>query len=75
MKKSTILRTDLLLVCLFALWLVSILLVAFPNIGKPVTTFPAKVTSDRLVFLFSSAASTAIYSSYMGVKWLKSARD
>ena len=63
------------MVGLLALWLISIVLVAYPDLGASIPTFPARVSSERMIFFFASTAVAATYSGFLGVKWLRSARN
>jgi hypothetical protein len=71
MMNSTILKTHLPLVGLLALWLISIALVAYPDLWTSIPTFPVKISSERVIFLFASTIAAATYSGFLGVKWLK----
>ena len=65
-------KNGIILACLVALWWASIALIALPNLGTSSSTFPVVISTERMLFFLGTAAVSATYSLYTGIKWLKS---
>lgn len=65
-------RRSILLGVFLVAWVVSIVLVSFPNLGSSIPVFPTPpVDSYRLILMVCATAATSLYSIYLGVKCIR----